>query len=126
VYTYFATDILSKLGVNPGPVPIGALIVLFLAGYFINRKRVGLAFGMTVLAILFAVTTVFMELYPRLLVSSLNPDWSLTIYNAASGPYTLQIMSVIALIFVPIVLIYQGWSYWVYRGRITKKENLEY
>jgi cytochrome bd ubiquinol oxidase subunit II len=126
VYTYFATDILTKLGVNPGPVPIGALVVLFLSGYFIHRKRVGLAFIMTLLSILFAVTTVFMELYPRVLISSSNPDWSLTIYNAASGHYTLNVMSVVALIFVPIVLVYQGWSYWVYRGRITKKENLEY
>jgi cytochrome d ubiquinol oxidase subunit II len=126
VYTYFATDILTKLGVNPGPAPIAALIALFLAGYFINRKRMGLAFVMTILAILFAVTTVFMDLYPRVLISSLNPNWSLTVYNAASNPYTLKIMLVVALIFVPIVLVYQGWSYWVYRGRITKKENLEY
>jgi cytochrome d ubiquinol oxidase subunit II len=86
----------------------------------------GPAFVITILAILFAVTTVFMDLYPRVLISSLNPNWSLTVYNAASNPYTLKIMLVVALIFVPIVLVYQGWSYWVYRGRITKKENLEY
>ena len=126
IFTYFETDILTKLGVNPGPVPIGGLIALLLAGYFISRKRTGLAFMMTVLAILLVVTTVFLDLYPRVMISSLNPEWSLTIYNAASGQYTLNVMSIIALIFVPIVLAYQAWSYWVYRGRITKKENLEY
>jgi hypothetical protein len=49
-----------------------------------------------------------MSLYPRVMVSSLDPEWSLTIYNASSTPYTLTVMSVVALIFVPIVLAYQG------------------
>jgi cytochrome d ubiquinol oxidase subunit II len=60
------------------------------------------------------------------MVSSLNPDWSLTIYNASSSPYTLTVMSVVALIFVPIVLVYQGWSYWVFRQRIGREDALEY
>jgi cytochrome d ubiquinol oxidase subunit II len=60
------------------------------------------------------------------MVSSLNPDWSLTIYNASSSPYTLRTMSIIALIFVPIVLLYQGWNYWVFRERISRQHHLEY
>jgi len=60
------------------------------------------------------------------MVSSLNPAWSLTIYNASSSPYTLRVMTIIALIFVPIVLIYQGWSYWVFRRRIGRQDVLEY
>jgi cytochrome bd ubiquinol oxidase subunit II len=67
-----------------------------------------------------------MGLYPRLMVSSLNPDWSLTIYNASSSPYTLEVMSIVALIFVPVVLLYQGWSYWVFRERIGGDRPLEY
>ena len=52
---------------------------------------------------------------------------SLDIYNAASTPYTLQVMTIVALIFVPIVLIYQGWSYWVFRKRVSAKvEDLHY
>ena len=61
------------------------------------------------------------------MVSSLNPDWSLTIYNASSSPYTLQVMTIVAVIFVPLVLVYQGWSYWVFRKRIeSKPETLTY
>jgi len=60
------------------------------------------------------------------MVSSLNPDWSLTIYNASSSPYTLQVMSIVALIFVPIVLAYQGWTYWIFRDRIGREQSLEY
>jgi cytochrome bd ubiquinol oxidase subunit II len=127
IYSYFATDIESKLGVNPGPIPIGAVIVLLLSGYFIRIKRDGLAFTMTAFGILLTVVTQFMTLHPRVMVSSLNPAWSLTIQNTASGPYTLQIMTIVALIFVPIVLVYQGWTYWVFRKRITRKpQDLHY
>jgi cytochrome d ubiquinol oxidase subunit II len=58
--------------------------------------------------------------------SSLGSQYDLTIYNASSTPYTLQVMSIVALIFVPLVLIYQGWSYWVFRKRVTKESHLEY
>jgi cytochrome d ubiquinol oxidase subunit II len=60
------------------------------------------------------------------MVSSLDPAWSLTIYNASSTPYTLKVMSIVALVFVPVVLAYQGWTYWVFRGRIGADSRLEY
>jgi len=60
------------------------------------------------------------------MVSSLDPAWSLTIYNASSSEYTLGIMSIVALIFVPLVLVYQGWSYWVFRQRVSTGGKLEY
>jgi len=126
-YTYFATDILSRLGVNPGVIPLASIIAILLAGYFINRKMDGWAFLMTAAAIVFAFVTFFTILFPRVMVSSLNPDWSMTIYNASSSPYTLTVMTVVAFIFVPIVLIYQGWSYWVFRKRVeSKPEELTY
>jgi cytochrome d ubiquinol oxidase subunit II len=127
VASYFVTDILSKLGVNPGPIPIGGVLALLVTGWFIRERRTGWAFILTSAAILLSVTTVFMDLYPRVMISSLNPDWSLTIYNSSSSPHTLQIMSIVALIFVPIVLAYQAWSYWVFRKRLSEKEeSLEY
>ena len=68
-----------------------------------------------------------MILFPRVLVSSLNPAWSLTIYNASSSPYTLGVMTIVAVIFTPIVLIYQGWTYWVFRKRVSSEpEALTY
>jgi cytochrome d ubiquinol oxidase subunit II len=57
-------------------------------------------------------------MYPRVLISSTNPAYSLTISNAASSPYTLGVMSIVALIFVPLVLAYQGWTFWVFRKRV--------
>lgn len=66
-------------------------------------------------------------MFPRVMISSTNPAYNLTIYNASSSQYTLTVMSIIALIFVPIVLIYQGWTYYMFRKRITaEKQSLVY
>ncbi len=116
-----ATDIIAHLGVVPGVVPLTGLIALLASGWFIRNKNDGWAFASTAVAIAFAIVTVFMTLYPRVMISSLNPAWSLTIYNASSTPYTLSVMTVVALIFVPIVLIYQGWTYYIFRKRITRQ-----
>ncbi|CAG0927397.1 cytochrome bd ubiquinol oxidase subunit II [Thermoflexales bacterium] len=116
-----ATDIIARLGVVPGVVPLTGLTALLAAGWFIRNKHDGWAFASTAIAIAFAIVTVFMTLYPRVMISSLNPDWSLTIYNASSTPYTLSVMTVVALIFVPIVLMYQGWTYYTFRKRITRQ-----
>jgi cytochrome d ubiquinol oxidase subunit II len=126
IATYFATDVFTRLGINPGIIPVGAVAALLAAGWLVRVKREGWAFAMTGLAIALTIITLFAGLYPRVMVSSLNPAWSLTIYNAASGQYTLTIMTIVALIFVPIVLIYQGWSYWVFRERIGRESQLEY
>ncbi|MCK6629507.1 MAG: cytochrome d ubiquinol oxidase subunit II [Anaerolineae bacterium] len=123
---YFMTDAFTRLGINPGIVPLAAGAALLAAGWFIHHERIGWAFGMTALTIALSTITIFMSLYPRVIVSSLNPDWSLTIYNASSSPYTLQVMTIVALIFVPIVLAYQGWTYWVFRQRLGGKSQLEY
>jgi cytochrome d ubiquinol oxidase subunit II len=124
---YFMTDAFARLGVNPGLVPIVAGGTLLAAGWFIHHDRPGWAFVMNCLTIAFSTITIFMSLYPRVIVSSLNPEeWSLTIYNASASPYTLKVMSIVALIFVPIVLAYQGWTYWVFRQRIGRQTELEY
>ncbi|PKO18242.1 MAG: cytochrome d ubiquinol oxidase subunit II [Chloroflexi bacterium HGW-Chloroflexi-10] len=125
--TYFETDILSRLGINPGVVPIGAIMSILAVGWFVYKKQSGWAFILMSLGVVFSVSTIFMILYPRLMISSLDPEFSLTIINSASSPYTLKIMSIVALIFVPIVLAYQAWSYWIFRKRITSDpKNLHY
>lgn len=125
--TYIETDILSSLGVNPGPIPVVAGIAVLLAGIFIRRQQDGWAFVMTGLGIAASIITLFMIMFPRVMISTLNPDWSLTIYTAASSPRTLTVMTIVAVLFVPIVLIYQGWSYWVFRKRIkADPETLVY
>jgi cytochrome d ubiquinol oxidase subunit II len=122
-YSYFATDILDQLGVNPGIIPFTAGAALLAAGWFIRQSRHGWAFIMTGVTIVATTVTIFLALYPRVMVSSLDADWSLTIYNASSSPYTLRTMSFVALIFVPLVLIYQGWSYYVFRQRVGEGEE---
>ena len=65
------------------------------------------------------VVLLFGALYPNLVPSTLNPEWSLTIYNASSTPYTLKVMTWAAVIFAPLVIAYQAWTYWVFRQRIS-------
>jgi cytochrome bd ubiquinol oxidase subunit II len=126
IAAYSQTDMVERLGVNPGIVPLGGGAALLLVRYFLNRHRNGWAFVMTGLNIIFSVITVFVVLYPRVMISTLNPEWSLTIYSASSSEYTLRVMSVVAIIFVPVVLAYQAWSYYVFRQRITSESHLEY
>lgn len=87
--------------------------------------KTGKAFIGSSLAILFTTLAFFAGLFPRIMVSSLQPEWSLTITNASSTPYTLKVMTIAALALVPVVLVYQGWTYWVFRHRVDPK-HLEY
>ena len=124
--TYLSTEIVVKLGVNPGVVPLAGAVAALVAGYFIRKKMMGWAFLMTGITIAFAVVTAFMILYPNVMISSLDPAYNLTVYNASSSPYTLKVMTIVALTLVPVVLIYQVWTYWVFRQRITTESHLEY
>jgi cytochrome d ubiquinol oxidase subunit II len=124
--TYAWTDAFSRLGVNPGLIPLLAAGAMFGAGAFVHRGQMGWAFTMTCAALALSTATIFLSLYPRVMVSSIDQAWNLTVYNASSTPYTLKIMSVVALVFVPIVLVYQGWTYYVFRHRIGAETPLEY
>jgi cytochrome d ubiquinol oxidase subunit II len=82
------------------------------------RGREGWAFAGTGTAIAFAVATLFLALFPHVMPSTLDAANGLTTTNAASSPYTLKIMTIVALTFTPLVMLYQGWTYWVFRRRI--------
>jgi len=127
VATYFFTDISTKIGINPGIMPIASVVVLLVTIYFINNKMEGWAFISTGVHLVLTQVAFFTLMFPRVMVSSTNPDYSLTIFNASSSQYTLTVMSIVALIFVPIVLAYQGWTYYMFRKRIsTDKKTLVY
>ena len=101
-------------------VVAGAAAVALLGGLVANRRgREGWAFVGTAAAIGLAVASLFLALFPAVMPSSLDPAWSLTTANAASTAYTLKVLTVIAAIFTPLVMLYQGWTYWVFRKRIT-------
>jgi cytochrome d ubiquinol oxidase subunit II len=119
VWEYFATDILAN-----GLVPaLLAAIALIATGVFVKQGRSGLAFVLGSMTIVFATVMVFAGLFPRIMISTLNPEWSLTIYNASSSPYTLRVMTIVALIFVPIVIAYQIWTYTIFKQRISSEST---
>ena len=101
--------------------PTAALAAVALLGalYANLRGREGWAFLATAVTIVAATATLFGNLYPYVLPSTVDPAFGLTVDNASSTPYTLRIMTWVALFFTPIVLAYQGWTYWVFRKRLT-------
>ncbi|MEW1793410.1 cytochrome d ubiquinol oxidase subunit II [Streptomyces niveus] len=95
-----------------------AVVALVGAVVAIRAGREGWSFALSGLTIVAAVAMLFLTLFPNVMPSSLNPAWSLTVTNASSTPYTLKIMTWCAGIATPVVLLYQGWTYWVFRKRI--------
>jgi cytochrome d ubiquinol oxidase subunit II len=98
---------------------VGA-VVAFAVALLANRVgREGWAFAGSAMTIGLAVASLFLALFPDVMPSSTNPAFSLTTTNAASTTYTLTIMTAAAVLFLPVVLIYQGWTYWIFRKRVT-------
>jgi cytochrome d ubiquinol oxidase subunit II len=123
VSAVLAVALLGVLGVASGTVAswlttvlaAGALVGALLANL---RGREGWAFVGTFVTIAMAVATYFLLLFPDVMPSSTNAAWSLTTANASSTDYTLKIMTWVAVVFTPIVLLYQSWTYWIFRKRI--------
>ena len=116
IATVFETDIMSKIiGVIIFAVALG---VLSSGWQFARANKQRSAFICTTVTIAMTTVGLFVALFPRLMVSNLNSEWSLTIYNAASTSGTLTIMTIAAVIFVPIVLAYQFWTYKTFRERV--------
>ena len=102
-------------------LPLGVAVIALLTAVVLMwmRRREGWAFAAMMAVIATVVVLLFGSMYPNLLPSTLDPDWSVTIYNGSSTPYTLAIMSWASLTLLPLVLGYQGWTYWVFRRRIS-------
>jgi len=114
-WTTFAYGTLAS-GLLAGLAAV-ALIVSFAANL---RGAERWAFGLMAATIGFAVLSLFASLFPDVMPASNDPANSLTIRNAASSSYTLGVMSWTALIGMPVILLYQGWTYWVFRKRIGR------
>jgi len=120
LWTSLAYGTLASMLLSAGAAV--ALIASFVANL---RGREGLAFGLMALTIGVAVLSLFFALFPDVMPASNDPANSLTIENASSSPYTLTIMSWVALIALPLILAYQGWTYWVFRKRVTRAHIAE-
>ncbi|WP_333762281.1 cytochrome d ubiquinol oxidase subunit II [Streptomyces sp. IBSBF 2390] len=103
-------------------VAVAALAAALVAN---QLGREGWAFALSGVTIVASVAMLFLSLFPNVMPSTLNGDWSLTVTNASSSPYTLKIMTWLAVIAMPIVLLYQGWTYWVFRKRIGTQHLAE-
>lgn len=101
-------------------------VVALVAAIGANQAgREGWAFALSGITIVAAVAMLFLTLFPNVMPSSLNDEWSLTVTNASSSPYTLKIMTWCAVIAAPVVMLYQGWTYWVFRKRIGTQHIAE-
>jgi cytochrome bd ubiquinol oxidase subunit II len=119
IWTVIVAHNRNSRGILPTAIPAAVTVaVLSLAVVLSSARREGWAFAMTALATIGIVATIFTGLYPRVLVS--NPTFanSLTTSNAAAGHYALKVITIVALIFTPLVLLYQGWTYYVFRRRL--------
>lgn len=126
IMTYFMTDVFEVRGGWLSIMLVVGVIAFLSAGYFMKIKKDGWAFGMTGAVIALSVMSVFIGLFPRVMISSINSAFDLTIQNAASGQYSLKIMTIVAVTLLPFVLGYQIWSYFVFHKRVHEKEHLEY
>jgi cytochrome d ubiquinol oxidase subunit II len=109
---------------TPASILLSAGAAVVLVGSFLAnlRGRERLAFGLMAATIGLAVLSLFLALFPGVMPASNDPANSLTIVNASSSQYTLEIMSWVALIFLPLILAYQGWTYWIFRKRVTREQ----
>lgn len=126
VYTYYATDVFEVRGGILSAVVLLGLIAFLLSGYFMKLRKDGWAFTMTGTVIALSVASIFIGLFPRVMISSIDSAFNLTINNAASGQYSLKVMTFAALTLLPFVLGYQIWSYFVFHKRVHEKDHLEY
>ena len=106
-------------------VPLTALGAALAVAWLVRERLMGFAFAATASAIVLLVATIFLNLYPRVMTSSLGSQFDLTISNASSSPYTLGLMTVLALIAAPLVFAYQAWTYWIFRKRIGRSDLTE-
>ncbi len=113
------THSIAGKGLLPNPLEISGVLAMFAAAWLIGDDREGWGFAATTVAVAVTVLSIFSELYPRVLVSSTRSAYNLTIHNTASPGYSLKVMTIVVLIFLPLVLAYTAWTYYVFRRRLT-------
>jgi cytochrome d ubiquinol oxidase subunit II len=106
-------------GTLPEPTQIFGLIAVIFATVLAATNNDGWAFASSAFAIAAAIGQLFISLYPNVMVSSTRASFNLTVNNASAGHYALVVMTIVAVLFMPIVLLYQGWSFHVFRGRLS-------
>jgi cytochrome bd ubiquinol oxidase subunit II len=104
------------------PVELLTILAVLAAIWLVYEHRYGFAFAATTVTIASAIVSIFVGLYPNVMVSSTSAANNLTVHNTASNGYALKAMTVVVIIFLPLVLVYQAWTYYVFRRRISAQE----
>jgi cytochrome bd ubiquinol oxidase subunit II len=104
------------------PIELLAILAAIAAWWLVSAHSPGFAFTATTVTVASCIVSIFVDLYPNVMVSSTNKAYNLTVHNTASNPYSLKAMTVVVIIFLPLVLAYQAWTYYVFRRRISKRE----
>src|SRR5215831_2190322 len=116
------THAIAGKGFWPNPVEIGIVLVVIAAAWLAHDRHHGWAFACSTATIALAMLTLFTDLYPNVMISSTNPAYNLTIANTASPSYTLKLMSIVAVVLLPVVVAYTAWNYYVFRKRISSSD----
>jgi len=106
-------------------IELTAILAVLTAAWLVYDHREGFAFAATAVTTASCIITIFADLYPNVMISSTNPAYNLTVHNTASGGYSLTVMTVVVIIFLPVVLIYQAWTYYVFRRRVSREEFVQ-
>jgi cytochrome bd ubiquinol oxidase subunit II len=104
------------------PLELLAILAVLAAVALVYSRREGFAFAATTITVASCIASIFVALYPNVMVSSTNPAYNLTVHNTASTPYSLKAMTVVVVIFLPLVLAYQTWTYYVFRRRVSRDQ----
>ncbi len=107
------------------PVEFAAVLAVIAAVWLAFTRSEGWAFAATTVTMAACVVTIFVDLYPNVMVSSTSPAFSLTVHNTASAGYALGVMTVVAVVLLPFVLAYQAWTYHVFRRRVSREEFIQ-
>jgi cytochrome bd-type quinol oxidase subunit 2 len=104
------------------PIELLAILAAIAALWLVYDQRDGFAFTATAVTIASCIVAIFVGLYPNVMVSSTSAAYNLTVRNTASGAYSLKVMTVVVIVFLPLVLAYQSWTYYVFRRRVSKSD----
>jgi cytochrome d ubiquinol oxidase subunit II len=106
------------------PVELLAVLAVLAAVWLVWERRDGFAFAATTVTMAACIVSIFTGLYPNVLVSSTSAAYNLTVHNTSSGAYSLKVMTVVVILFLPLVLAYQTWTYYVFRRRVSRRDFL--
>ncbi len=118
----FWTHSTAGRGVIPSIPEIAAVLAVIAAAWLLHEGRDGWAFAATTFAMATVVLSIFIDLNPRVMVSSTNHAYNLTVSNTASGSYTLKLMTIVLGVLLPVVIAYQSYTYYVFRKRLSRDD----